>query len=154
MNNIFKKSDIVFVYATSTTTNEEMIKLKNLNLLKDSSVILIMSRASVINFDDLYKLLKSRKIYAGIDVFPKEPFPKKHPFRKLKNVIFSPHRAGALDIAFKNMGEIVIKDIRLIAKKLQPKHSFFSQWRYWFRSYESNCRNSQTKLANSCIGHQ
>ena len=52
----------------------------------------------------------------------KEPFPKKHPFRKLKNVIFSPHRAGALDIAFKNMGEIVIKDIRLIAKKLQPNN--------------------------------
>ena len=122
LNNIFKKSDIVFVYATSTTTNKEMIKLKNLNLLKDSSVILIMSRASVINFDDLYKVLKSRKIYAGIDVFPKEPFPKKHPFRKLKNVIFSPHRAGALDIAFKNMGEIVIEDIKLITKKLQPNN--------------------------------
>ena len=122
MNNIFKKSDIVFIYATSTTTNKEMIKLKNLNLLKDSSVILIMSRASVINFDDLYKVLKSRKIYAGIDVFPKEPFPKKHPFRKLKNVIFSPHRAGALDIAFKNMGEIVIEDIKLITKKLQPNN--------------------------------
>ena len=122
LNNIFKKSDIVYVYATSTTTNKEMIKLKNLNLLKDSSLILIMSRASVVNFGDLFKLLKNRKVYAAIDVFPKEPFPQNDPLRKLKNVIFSPHRAGALDIAFKNMGEIVIKDIRLIAKKLQPNH--------------------------------
>ena len=120
LNNIFIKSDIVFVYATSTTTNKEMIKLKNLNLLKDSSVILIMSRASVINFDDLYKFLKKRNVYAGIDVFPKEPFPKTDPLRKLKNVIFSPHRAGALDVAFKNMGEIVIKDLKLISKNLKP----------------------------------
>jgi len=99
-----------------------MIKLKNLNLLKDSSVILIMSRASVVNFDDLFKLLKNRKVYAAIDVFPKEPFPQNDPLRKLKNVIFSPHRAGALDIAFKNMGEIVVKDIKLISKSLKPKY--------------------------------
>tara|TARA_B110000438_G_C15741604_1_gene618716 strand:- start:81 stop:1109 length:1029 start_codon:yes stop_codon:yes gene_type:complete len=122
LNNIFKKSDIVYVYATSTTTNKEMIKLKNLNLFKDSSVILIMSRASVINFDDLYRFLKDRNVYAAIDVFPKEPFPKTDPFRKLKNVIFSPHRAGALDVAFKNMGEIVMKDIKLISRNLKPKN--------------------------------
>ena len=42
------------------------------------------------------------------------------PIRKLKNVIFSPHRAGALDVAFKNMGEIVIKDLKLISKNLKP----------------------------------
>ena len=120
---------------TSTTTNKEMIKLKNLKLLEDSSVILIMSRASVINFEDLYKLLKTRKIYAGLDVFPKEPFPKKHPFRKLKNVIFSPHRAGALDIAFKNMGEIVIQDMKLISKKLQP----------------NNCKKAELKTVKKVI---
>ena len=39
---------------------------------------------------------------------------------KLKNVIFSPHRAGALDVAFKNMGEIVIKDLKLISGNLKP----------------------------------
>lgn len=122
LNNIFKKSDIVYVYATSTTTNKEMIKLKNLNLFKDSSVILIMSRASVINFDDLYRFLKDRNVYAAIDVFPKEPFPKTDPFRKLKNVIFSPHRAGALDVAFKNMGEIVMKDIKLISRNFKPEN--------------------------------
>ena len=122
LNNIFKKSDIVFVYATSTSTNNKMIKLKNLNLLKDSSVILIMSRASVLNFDDLFKFLKKRNVFAAIDVFPQEPFPKNNPIRKLKNVIFSPHRAGALEIAFKNMGKIVIEDIRLITENLKPKN--------------------------------
>ena len=100
--------------------SEEAIKYSKLPEISKSD--LVNFKGETVNFDDLYKVLKSRKIYAGIDVFPKEPFPKKHPFRKLKNVIFSPHRAGALDIAFKNMGEIVIEDIKLITKKLQPNN--------------------------------
>ena len=76
----------------------------------------------LINFDNFYTFLKNRNVFAAIDVFPQEPFPKDHKLRKLKNVVFSPHRAGALDEVFKEMGEIVIKDIRLIAKKLQPNN--------------------------------
>ena len=122
LNNILKKSDIIFVFATSTSTNSEMINFKNLNLMKDSSTILIMSRAAVVNFKDLYKFLRTRNVFAGIDVYPKEPFPKTDPLRKLKNVIFSPHRAGALDSVFKEMGEIVIKDMKLISNGLRSKH--------------------------------
>ena len=42
------------------------------------------------------------------------------PIRKLNNIVFSPHRAGALDFAFKNMGEIVYNDMERIVKNLQP----------------------------------
>ena len=37
-------------------------------------------------------------------------------------LFFSPHRAGALDVVFKEMGEIVIKDMKLISSGLKPKH--------------------------------
>ena len=108
LNNIFKKSDIVYVYATSTTTNKEMIKLKNLNLFKDSSVILIMSRASVINFDDLYRFLKDRNVYAAIDVFPVEPKSNDEefvsPLRDFDNCILTPHVGGSTMEAQRNIG--------------------------------------------------
>ena len=81
-----------------------------------------MSRAAVIDFKDLYKFLKTRNVFAGIDVYPVEPVEKKDPIRKLQNVIFSPHRAGALDVVFKEMGEIVTKDMKLISSGLKPKH--------------------------------
>ncbi len=120
LNNVLKKSDIIFVFATTTSTNREMINFKNLNLMRDFSTILIMSRAAIINFKDLYKFLKIRNVFAAIDVYPVEPFPKNEPLRKLKNVIFSPHRAGALDQVFKDMGEIVVKDMKLISKGMAP----------------------------------
>ena len=63
---------------------------------------------------NFYTFLKNRKVFAAIDVFPTEPFPKNDKFRKLKNVIFSPHRAGALETAFKEMGSIVLSDLKLI----------------------------------------
>ena len=80
-----------------------------------------MSRAAIINFEDFYKFLKKRKVFAAIDVFPIEPLPKVHKIRKLTNVIFSPHRAGALDSAFKEMGDIVLADLKLINKGLPPR---------------------------------
>ena len=64
---------------------------------------------------------KKRDVFACIDVFPKEPFPKNHKIRKLKNIIFSPHRAGALDETFKQMGEILIEDLKLLDKNLPPR---------------------------------
>ena len=54
-----------------------MINYKNLNLMKDSSTILIMSRAAVVNYKDLYKFLKKRNVFAAIDVYPNEPVLKK-----------------------------------------------------------------------------
>ena len=80
-----------------------------------------MSRAALINFDDFIARLKRGDIYAAIDVFPKEPVNKKDPIRKLNNVLFSAHRAGALDVAFKEMGNIVYQDMCLIMNHLPPR---------------------------------
>jgi phosphoglycerate dehydrogenase-like enzyme len=74
-----------------------------------------------VNFKDLIKRLKKGDVFAATDVFPEEPVSKKDPIRKVKNILFSAHRAGALESAFFNMGNIVLKDMNLIAKNLQPK---------------------------------
>jgi len=121
LNKLLKTCDIIFVLTSVTSTNKEMLNYKTLNLMKNNSVILLLSRAAVINFEDLYKFLKKREVFACIDVFPKEPFHKNHKLRKLKNIIFSPHRAGAMDVAFKQMGEILIEDLKLLDKNLPPR---------------------------------
>ncbi|MDA9617600.1 hypothetical protein N9S11_02510, partial [Candidatus Pelagibacter sp.] len=49
------------------------------------------------------------------------------PIRKVKNILFSAHRAGALESAFFNMGNIVLKDMNLISKNLKPKFCKIAQ---------------------------
>ena len=121
LKNLLSSSEIIYVLATITSSNQGMINEKVLNNIKDNTVFVLMSRAAIINFEDFYKFLKKRKVFAAIDVFPIEPLPKDHKIRKLTNVIFSPHRAGALESAFKEMGDIVLADLKLINKGLPPR---------------------------------
>ena len=121
LKNLLKKSEIIYVLASITSSSEGMIDSAKLKLIKPKATLVLMSRAAIINFKDLFRFLKRKKNYAAIDVFPIEPFPKNDPLRKLDNVIFSPHRAGALDEAFKEMGRIVIEDMHLILKGLPPR---------------------------------
>ena len=121
LKSLLRNSDIIYVLASITSSNQSMIDSSKFKLIKDGTTFILMSRAAIINFEDFYNFLKLRDVFAGIDVFPVEPFPKNHKLRKLKNVIFSPHRAGALDFAFKQMGELVIQDLQLIIRGLPPR---------------------------------
>ena len=121
LKKLLSSSDIIYVLASITSSNQGMINEAIFRNIKDNTTFVLMSRAAIINFDDFYNFLKKRKVFAAIDVFPQEPFPKNDKFRKLNNVIFSPHRAGALDSAFKEMGDIVYEDMMLINRNLPPK---------------------------------
>ena len=127
LNEMFKKCEIIYVLAAVTTKNKNLIDKKLLNKLKSNSLFILMSRAAVVNFNDLIKRVKKGDIFVATDVFPKEPVTKKDPIRKVKNILFSAHRAGALESAFFDMGNIVLKDMNLVSKNLQPKFCKIAQ---------------------------
>ena len=54
-------------------------------------------------------------------VKPGDQVKKNDPIRTSKNILFSAHRAGALESVFYEMGEIVFEDLKLINKGLPPK---------------------------------
>ncbi len=122
LNQLFKNCEIIYVLAAVTTKNKNLIDKKLLNKMKSNSLFILMSRAALVNFKDLIKRVKKGDIFVATDVFPNEPVKQKDPIRKVKNILFSAHRAGALKSAFFNMGNIVLKDMDLISKNLQPKH--------------------------------
>tara|TARA_B100000700_G_scaffold38880_1_gene38891 strand:- start:1116 stop:2138 length:1023 start_codon:yes stop_codon:yes gene_type:complete len=122
LNQMFTNCEIIYVLAAVTKKNKNLIDKKLLDKMKSNTLFILMSRAAVVNFKDLIKRLKKGDIFAATDVFPDEPVKKNDPIRKVKNILFSAHRAGALESAFFNMGNIVLKDMDLISKSLQPKH--------------------------------
>jgi phosphoglycerate dehydrogenase-like enzyme len=46
--------------------------------------------------------------------------PADHPVRALEGFILSAHRAGAMDVAFKQMGRMVLDDMDLMMRGLTP----------------------------------
>ena len=127
LKDMFSKCEVIYVLAAVTTENKNLIDKKLLNRMKPNTLFILMSRAAVVNFKDLVTRLKKGDIYVATDVFPKEPVRKNDPIRKVKNILFSAHRAGALKEAFFDMGNIVLKDMDLILKNQKPKYCKIAQ---------------------------
>ena len=110
----------IFVMATITTDNAGMIDARALGLMQQGAMLLLMSRAAAADFTALTAAAASGRIRVATDVFPVEPLPQDDPIRQVPNMLFSPHRAGALTFALREIGTRVLEDMDLIARRLPP----------------------------------
>jgi len=120
LEELLASSQIVFVLAGVTIDNRAMLDKGKLDLMPKGACLVLVSRAALVDFDALTEKLAAGDIRAAVDVFPEEPFAKKHPIRRLDNVILSAHRAGGLTAAYHLMGEMVVDDLDLIFRGLPP----------------------------------
>lgn len=110
----------VFVMATITTENKGLIDARALSLMQRGAMLLLMSRAAAADFTALTAAAASGRIRVATDVFPTEPLPQDDRIRTTPNMLFSPHRAGALTFALREIGTRVLEDMDLIARNLPP----------------------------------
>jgi phosphoglycerate dehydrogenase-like enzyme len=120
LEDVLTKSDFVFVVAAVTSENKGFLGAEAFASMRKGAAFILLSRADVVDFDALMAAVASGHIVAASDVYPEEPLPSDHPVRKLKGFIRSAHRAGALDSAFKNMGDMVLEDMDLMDRGLPP----------------------------------
>lgn len=109
LNDLLEKSDIVTLHVPATPETELMIDAEKLTLMKKGSVLLNLSRGSVVDIHALKNAIHSGHLSgAAIDVFPEEPESKDEPFyselQNLPNVILTPHIGGSTREAQFNIG--------------------------------------------------
>ncbi|MFK7856557.1 MAG: hydroxyacid dehydrogenase [Granulosicoccus sp.] len=121
LDQVLTTSDTLFVVASVTSENKHFLDKHAFAKMKKGCAFILLSRAEVVNFDDLLSSVSSGHLLAASDVFPEEPLSPDHPVRNAKGFIRSAHRAGALDCAFKKMGDMVLEDMVLLDKDLPPK---------------------------------
>jgi phosphoglycerate dehydrogenase-like enzyme len=119
-DDVMSRSQVVFILAGATAENQAMIGRRELNLMRKGACLVLVSRASLVDFDALTAKLRKGEIRAALDVFPQEPFDKTHPLRTFDNVILSAHRAGSLSSAYRLMGEMIVDDLGQILNGLPP----------------------------------
>ncbi len=120
LEEVLRLSETVFVVAAVTSENKGFLDKKAFAKMPPGAALILLSRADVVNFDDLMAAVRTGHILAASDVFPEEPLPLDHPVRGLKRFLRSAHRAGAMDVAFKRMGEMVLDDMDLMDRGLPP----------------------------------
>jgi phosphoglycerate dehydrogenase-like enzyme len=89
---LLKTSDIISIHLMFGDRYKNLIKKKELEIMKKSSFLINTSRGPIINENDLVDALKDEKIAGvGLDVYDKEPLPQDHKLRFLPNALLLPH---------------------------------------------------------------
>ena len=118
LDRLLRTSKVIFVLAAPAPENAGMLDAAKLRLIRRGALLVLVSRASVVDFDALTDLILKGRLAAAIDVFPKEPLAKDHPIRQSANAILTPHRAGSLGRI--DIGRGVVDDLAAIFAGREP----------------------------------
>lgn len=89
---LFRESDFITVHMVLSERSRGMVGAEELALMKPSAYLINTSRGPLIDEKALIETLEQRKIAgAALDVFDAEPLPASHPFRKMDNLLATPH---------------------------------------------------------------
>lgn len=108
---IFKRADIITLHIPGNSDGTHFINKRELELMKESAILINTARASLINEEDLLEVLRNKRIYGyGTDVFAQEP--NMNPaFTSLDNVVLSPHNAAVSVEAINKMSTTAVDHI-------------------------------------------
>ena len=89
---LFREADVVTVHLVLSGRTRGLIGVPEFALMKPTARFVNTSRGPIVDEAALIEALQSRGIAgAAVDVFDVEPLPPDHPFRKLDNVLATPH---------------------------------------------------------------
>jgi phosphoglycerate dehydrogenase-like enzyme len=89
---LLARSDIVSIHLVMGERTRGLIGARELGLMKRSAYLINTSRGPIVDEAALIRALGDGTIAgAGLDVFDEEPLPLNHPFRRLPNIVITPH---------------------------------------------------------------
>ena len=112
LDELAAQSDFVVMAAKVTPESTGLFGAKQFGLMKRGAYFINTARAALVDYEALFQALNQKKIAgAGLDVYPTEPLPGDSPFRKLTNVVLSPHLAGATREVVEHHSKMVVDDL-------------------------------------------
>jgi len=89
---LFETSDVISIHLVLSERSRGLIGGTDLARMKPTSYLVNTARGPIVDEAALLEALRQRRIAgAGLDTFAREPLPLDHPFRKLDNVVLTPH---------------------------------------------------------------
>jgi phosphoglycerate dehydrogenase-like enzyme len=112
-DDLFRQSDFITIHVVLSQRTRGLIGARELGLMKPNAFLINTSRGPIIDESALIAALRERKIAgAGLDVFDTEPLPLDHPFRKMDNVVITPHLGYVSEQNYRRYFGDAVEDIR------------------------------------------
>ncbi|WP_024511066.1 D-2-hydroxyacid dehydrogenase family protein [Bradyrhizobium sp. ARR65] len=89
---LFANADIITIHVVLSQRSRGLVGRDDLARMKPTAFLVNTSRGPIVDEQALLEALQQKKIAgAAVDVFSVEPLPLDHPFRKLDNMVITPH---------------------------------------------------------------
>jgi len=112
-DDLFRNADFVTIHLVLSDRSRDLVGAKELGLMKKSAYLINTSRGPIVDEKALIAVLNSKSIAgAGLDVFDIEPLPLDHPFRKMDNVVITPHLGYVSEQNYRKYFPDIVEDIR------------------------------------------
>jgi phosphoglycerate dehydrogenase-like enzyme len=104
------RCDVVSIHAPSLPATRHMLNARTLAMLPHHAVLINTSRGALIDEDALVAEVRRRPIYVYLDVTDPEPPAPDSPLLREPNILITPHIAGGMNQARKDMGRMAIDE--------------------------------------------
>ncbi|MBV8692266.1 MAG: D-2-hydroxyacid dehydrogenase family protein, partial [Actinobacteria bacterium] len=109
---LFRRADIVTVHLVLSDRTRGLIGRDELALMKPTAFLINTSRGPIVDDDALVDALERKAIAgAGLDAFAVEPLPADHPYRRLPNVVATPHIGYVTEDCYRIFYDQIVEDI-------------------------------------------
>ena len=88
---IFSRPDAVSIHLVLSARSRGLIGASDLARMKPGAILINTSRGPIVDEAALIEAVQSRRIFAALDVFDREPLPASHPLRSAPNTVLTPH---------------------------------------------------------------
>ncbi len=110
---LFRNADFITIHLVLSDRSRGLVGAKEFSLMKKTSYLINTSRGPIVDEKALIAALQNKAIGgAGLDVFDVEPLPLDHPFRKMDNVVITPHLGYVSEQNYRKYFPDIIEDIR------------------------------------------
>jgi phosphoglycerate dehydrogenase-like enzyme len=110
---LFRQSDFVTIHVQLSDRSRGLVGAKDLALMKPTAHLINTARGPIVDEKALITALTEHHIGgAGLDVFDVEPLPLDHPFRKMDNVVITPHLGYVSRQNYEHYFPDIVEDIR------------------------------------------
>jgi D-3-phosphoglycerate dehydrogenase len=112
-DDLFGTADVVTIHMVLSDRSRGLVAARELALMKPAAYIVNTSRGPIIDEGALIAALAERRIAgAGLDVFDVEPLRLDHPFRRMDNVVITPHLGYVSEQNYRTYFPGIVEDIR------------------------------------------
>jgi phosphoglycerate dehydrogenase-like enzyme len=120
---LLRASSVVILAAALTDATRGMLDARRLSLLPDGATVVNVARGGLLDLGALTREVRRGRLRAALDVTdPAEPLPLRHPLRRMRGAVVTPHVGSAARVVRHAMADLVLDDLARASRGERPRN--------------------------------